>query len=76
MPGPVVSGVASLVIPGLGQLLNGKFLRGGVLTGGWILVSAITMTAAVGVFFLVHLVFIVASGIDAYRIAKASVTMT
>lgn len=72
MPGPIVSGVASLLVPGLGQLLNGRYRRGGVLLLLWLGVSAVVMIASVFLVFLVHLVFVLSSAVDAYRIAKAS----
>lgn len=72
MPGPIVSGVASLIIPGLGQLLNGKYLRGGVLMVVWLVVSAFVMIAALFLVVFVHLIFIVATAVDAYRIAKST----
>lgn len=74
MPGPLVSGIASLVVPGLGQLLNRKYGRGGVFMALWIFTSAVSMIAAVGFVLIVHLVFIVGSAIDAYRIAKSGLT--
>lgn len=76
MPGPWISGIASLVIPGLGQLLNGKYLRGGILLIGWLVASAVTMIASIAFFMLVHLVFVLSTAVDAYRIAKSSTSMT
>lgn len=72
MPGPIVSGVASFLVPGLGQILNGRYLRGGALLISWILVSAVVMAAAFFLVLLVHLVFILSSAVDAYRIAKST----
>lgn len=72
MPGPIVSGVASLLIPGLGQLLNRKFVRGGLLLGAWLLTSLIVTVVALPLVILLHLVFILSSGIDAYRIGKST----
>lgn len=74
MPGPLVSGIASFIVPGLGQILNGKYVRGGLLFGLWIVVSAFVTFIALGLFAIVHLVFIIASAIDAYRIAKSGLT--
>lgn len=74
MPSPLVSGIASFVVPGLGQLLNRKYGRGGVLFGLWLLVSAGAMIAALGLVLIVHVVFMIASAIDAYRIAKSGLT--
>lgn len=74
MPGPVVSGVASFIVPGLGQLLNGKYVRGGLFLVLWLIVSAVVMVAALGLVLIVHLVFVIASAIDAYRIAKTGLT--
>lgn len=71
MPSPLVSGIASLLVPGLGQLLNRKYLRGGVLLGLWLFVSAVVMIAALGLVVITHAVFIIASAIDAYRIAQS-----
>ncbi len=76
MPGAVASAVASLVVPGLGQILNGKYLRGGVLVIGWIVTSAIVMAAAFFLLILTHLLFMVLTAFDAYRIAKAGVQVT
>lgn len=74
MPGPLVSGIASFIVPGLGQILNGKYLRGGVLFGLWVVVTAFAMVIALGLFTIAHLVFIIGSAIDAYRIAKSGLT--
>lgn len=71
MPRPVVSGVASLILPGLGQLLNGNYLRGGLLLAAWLVTSAIVMIASIAFVVIVHLVFVLSTGVDAYRIAKA-----
>lgn len=68
--------MASLIIPGLGQVLNGKYLRGGALMVGWIVAAAFTMIASIAFFTLVHLVFIITTAIDAYRIAKSPAAMT
>lgn len=76
MPRPWISGVASLIIPGLGQVLNGKYLRGGTLMIGWIVAAAVTMVASIAFFMLVHLVFILTTAVDAYRVAKSKTTMT
>lgn len=72
MPGPLVSGVASLLVPGLGQILNGKYLRGGVLMGAWFLTSVVVMVAAIFLVVIVHIVFVATAAVDAYRIAKSS----
>lgn len=72
MPSPLLSGIASLILPGLGQLLNGKYVRGGGLMLGWLVFSTIVMIASIGLVFIVHIIFIVLTGIDAYRIAKST----
>lgn len=72
MPGPIVSGIASLVLPGLGQLLNGRYIRGGGLMIGWLLTSAVVMIASIFLLLVVHLVFIVTTAVDAYRIARSA----
>lgn len=74
MPGPIISAVASLIIPGLGQLLNKKYKRGGFLMGLWILVQAIVSVVALFLFAIIQLVFAVAAAIDAYRVAKEAKT--
>jgi TM2 domain-containing membrane protein YozV len=74
MPGPLLSGIASFIVPGLGQLLNGKYVRAGLLFGLWLVVTASVGVIALGLFAIVHLVFIIASAIDAYRIAKSGLT--
>lgn len=73
MPGALVSGIASFVIPGLGQLLNRKYVRGGVFLGLWLFVSATAMIAAAPLVVIVHLVFVIASAVDAYRIGKSGI---
>lgn len=72
MPGPLISGLASLVVPGLGQLLNGRYLRGGVLMAGWLGAAAVVMIASIALVLIVHLVFILSTAVDAYRIAKST----
>lgn len=74
MASPLISGIASFIIPGLGQILNGKYLRGGALFGLWIVVTASVGFVSIGFFGIAHLVFIIASAIDAYRIAKSGLT--
>lgn len=73
MPGPLISGIASLVLPGSGQLLNRRYIRGGLLMGTWIVASSVMMVLTIGLALLVHLVFMGATAVDAYRLAKSSV---
>lgn len=72
MPRPLVSGIASLLVPGLGQILNKKYLRGALLLGAWFLTSLVVMVASMFLVVIVHLLFIVSSAVDAYRVAKSA----
>lgn len=72
MPGPIISGIASLIVPGLGQLLNRKFIRGGILIGLWLVSGVVVGFIILPLFMLIHLIFMLATAIDAYRIAKSS----
>lgn len=72
MPGPLISGIASFIIPGLGQLLNRKYVRGGALILLWLIAGVVVGFIILPLFMLFHLIFIIASAIDAYRIAKSS----
>ncbi len=71
MPGPIVSAIASLIIPGLGQLLNKKFLRGGGLIALWLVSSAVVSVIALTAYIFVHLLFMLVTAIDAFRVAKS-----
>jgi TM2 domain-containing membrane protein YozV len=74
MPGPIISAIASLVVPGLGQLLNKKYIRGIVLIVLWLLSIAIAGVAAIGLFVVIHLIFMIATAFDIYRIVKSDST--
>jgi TM2 domain-containing membrane protein YozV len=71
----IVSAVASLILPGLGQLLNRRYKRGLALLGLDLLLATVVGVIALPFFVLVHLVFMIASAIDAYRIVKSAETM-
>ena len=45
---PTVVGVVSLIIPGIGQILNGHIKKGICLFGGWLLCFVILFVANVG----------------------------
>lgn len=72
MPGPILSAIASLILPGLGQILNKKFKRGIGLIGLWLITLVIVSIAAIFLVIFIHLIFMVATAFDAYRIVKRS----
>lgn len=72
----ILSAVASFIIPGLGQLLNRKYKRGIVLILLWLVTGTIVSVIAISLFALIHLVFMISTGIDAYRIVRSSSGMT
>lgn len=71
----IVSAGASFVLPGLGQLLNRKYKRGIGLMALWLATTAVVSVIALPFFILVHLIFMIATAIDAYRIVKSTGTM-
>lgn len=70
MPGPILSAIASLIIPGLGQVLNKKFKRGIGLIALWVISIAVVSAVAIFFFLIIHLIFMIATAFDAYRIVK------
>lgn len=72
MPGPIISAIASLIVPGLGQLLNKKYKRGIGLFVLWVISTAIVSVVAIFLLMFIHLIFIIATAFDAYRIVKRS----
>jgi TM2 domain-containing membrane protein YozV len=75
MPGPIVSGVASLIVPGLGQVLNGKYLRGIVVFIAAIVLISATAVIVLPLAILMTLIVLIASAADAYKIAKGAASM-
>lgn len=79
MPGPIVAGIASLIVPGLGQLLNKKYKRGLVLLVGvgFVVFVAMPILMAVGGIFpamLALLIYFATAAIDSYKVAKGTVS--
>lgn len=72
MPGPILSAIASLILPGLGQILNKRYKRGTGLIGLWLITLAIVSVAAIFLTLIIHLIFMLATAIDAYRIVKTT----
>jgi TM2 domain-containing membrane protein YozV len=63
MRNPVVAGILSLLIPGLGQIYNGRF----VIAIIWMLVFGVSWIGSVGIFgWIIHLI----SAWCAYSYAK------
>jgi TM2 domain-containing membrane protein YozV len=63
MRNPLLAGFLSLLIPGLGQIYNGRILTGVI----WILIFGISWIGSVGIFgFVAHLI----SAWCAYSYAK------
>jgi TM2 domain-containing membrane protein YozV len=71
----IVSALASFIVPGLGQLLNRKYKRGIGFMALWLVTTALVSVIALPFFMLVHLVFIIATAIDAYRIVTSAETI-
>lgn len=72
MPGPILSAIASLIIPGLGQVLNKKFIRGIGLIVLWLISIAVVGAVAIFFFLVIHLIFMIATAFDAYRVVKST----
>jgi TM2 domain-containing membrane protein YozV len=68
---PLVAGIASLIIPGLGQALSGEVVRGGVIFLLLILIVTPLVLTGIGIIFaffvepIIHLI----AAYDAYNIA-------
>jgi len=73
---PIISGIASFIVPGLGQLLNRKYKRGGALVVLWLVTGTVVSVLALSLVVLVHFIFMIGTAIDAYRIAKSSTGLT
>ena len=72
MPGPIVSAIASLIFPGLGQILNKRYVRGVVIAVANTVMAVIILPLAM----LAHLLWMLLAAIDAYRIAKSATPVT
>lgn len=70
MPGPIVSGVVSFIVPGLGQVLNGKYLRGIVVFVAAIALIVGSGVAGIGAMMIVTLIVLISAAADSYRVAK------
>lgn len=69
---PIVATIASLVIPGLGQALSGKVLRGAAIFIGLLVILGILIATVVGaaLVFVVEPIIHIVAAYDAYKIAK------
>ena len=79
-PVPIIHGIASLAIPGLGQYLNGEYNKAlvhfavdvGIVVGGWYLASIVPYYGPFPLYWglgLAHTAWALYSGWDAYTVA-------
>lgn len=70
MPGPLASGILSLLIPGLGQVLNGRFIRGGLIFTGAFGLLVIGTIGGGAVILLLLPLYAVVVAYDAGKVAR------
>ena len=70
---PVVAGIASLFIPGLGQALSGEVVRGGVVFLLLIMIVTTLVLTGIGIIFafVIEPIIHVIAAYDAYNIASS-----
>jgi TM2 domain-containing membrane protein YozV len=70
---PVVAGIASLFIPGLGQALSGEVVRGGVVFLLLIMIVTPLVLTGIGIIFafVIEPIIHVIAAYDAYNIASS-----
>jgi len=76
MPGPIVSAIASLIFPDLGQILNKRYVRGVVIAVAVVVANTVMAVIILPLAMLAHLLWMLLAAIDAYRIAKSATPVT
>jgi hypothetical protein len=66
----VISILASLIIPGLGQIIMKQYKRGVALIALWFVLMSVVSIIAITFLIIIHMIFVIATIVDVYRLAK------